>query len=309
MRKTLLGPTPLRRLALPLSALALVAAVMAASSGTGEGTSRLRAGPSSIVFTVLVTFLAVAVVLVLVALVLVATNVRTARADQAPAEPRRRRLTMAVVVTALAAFIAFLLFRLRKHPFVPRARGGAAAPGAPHVGSSPIHFVPAASYVTAGIVLALVLGFLALPVLLRARRGGFTGLRGLDGAPLEPGDVAGSPDDDGEVMRAVAAVRLADPSEEPDVRRAVVTAYLHMAAAAAAAGAPRGRGETAQEFLVTLLDSLGVRSGPARDLTAVFERARYSDEPVGEAERATALRALEEIRADLAAAGAVGVPA
>ena len=301
-QKRFFDSASLRWAAIPLSVLALVAGVMAATAGTNAGSSKVRAGPSSVVFTVVVTVLVLAAVAMLVALVLVASNIRPAQGGESPTEPKRRRLTVAGVVTAVVVFVVFLLSRLRRHHLVLRSRGAPGTVAAPHMTSSSIHFVPAASYATAAVVVALFLAFVLVPLLSQARRrhGRLHDLLGEVRTPVgEAGGVVAGP-----VSAAVAAVRVSDPSEEPDPRRAVVAAYLRMADAAEQAGAPRAAGETAEEFLQRLLSSLGVPGGPAVALTSVFERARYSYEPIGEEDRAAALTALEEIRSHLGSVAA-----
>jgi membrane protease YdiL (CAAX protease family) len=294
------GGLLVRRAALPLCALALVAVVMAATSGTGVGSATPRDQPTSVVFTVVVTLLALAVAMLLVALVVVLVGFRSGPQQAASLVPRRRRFGEVAVIVAIVAVVVYLLSRLRRHrPALSSRTGGSPRTGVV-AGSSHIGFVPTASLVTVGIVVALVIGFVVLPSLWRTRQAGWRRSAGL--ADLEmPGDTDSGA---GAVGASVAAVRIAEPSEEPDPRRAVVRAYVAMTGAAERAGAPRATGETAQEFLRRLLDSLGVRSEPAERLTAVFERARYSDDPIGEDDREEALSALDQIRSDL-----VGVPA
>ena len=66
------------------------------------------------------------------------------------------------------------------------------------------------------------------------------------------------------------------------------------------AGSGRGRGahETPLEFLRRVLER--VAREPGQVLTELFERARFSVEPMGELEKRSAIAALEQLRARVA---------
>ena len=63
--------------------------------------------------------------------------------------------------------------------------------------------------------------------------------------------------------------------------------------------------ETPTEYLQRIFVMSGAAAPPARALTGLFERARYSDRPVDEAMRSEAIAALGSLRQGLLA-GAVG---
>jgi hypothetical protein len=107
----------------------------------------------------------------------------------------------------------------------------------------------------------------------------------------------------GAISAAVAGVNVANPEDEPDPRRAIVAAYLAMTQAAARCGVRREPNETASEYLQLLLGIAGAPARPALQLTGMFERARYSTEPIGEDARSVAISSLRAIRAGIGSAG------
>jgi hypothetical protein len=94
---------------------------------------------------------------------------------------------------------------------------------------------------------------------------------------------------------AVAAAIPADP------RAAVLAAYARMEAAFASVGLARRPSDAPREYLARLEAGLGGGRAPAARLTELFERARFSPHPVGEATRSEAIGALETLRAELEA--------
>jgi hypothetical protein len=91
---------------------------------------------------------------------------------------------------------------------------------------------------------------------------------------------------------------LDDLRRERDVRRAIVACYARMERALASAGRERRAHETPLEFLRRVLER--VAREPGQVLTALFERARFSVEPMGEVEKRSAIAALEALRARVA---------
>ncbi len=92
---------------------------------------------------------------------------------------------------------------------------------------------------------------------------------------------------------------LEDLRRERDVRRAIVACYARMERALAGAGRERRAHETPWEFLARVLER--VAHEPGQVLTELFERARFSVEPMGESEKRSAIAALEQLRAEVAA--------
>ncbi len=92
---------------------------------------------------------------------------------------------------------------------------------------------------------------------------------------------------------------LDDLRGERDVRRAVIACYARMERALASVGGARRPPETPFEYLRRMLDRVAGPGGAARVLTELFERAKFSVEPMGEREKAEAITALEELRLGL----------
>jgi hypothetical protein len=92
---------------------------------------------------------------------------------------------------------------------------------------------------------------------------------------------------------------LDDLRREPDARAAILKIYRHFERALAGAAVPRRPWQTPTEFMRAVLSRLPLPPSPVRSLTGLFEIARFSRHPVGEAERESAWRSLTEIRAAL----------
>jgi Domain of unknown function (DUF4129) len=98
--------------------------------------------------------------------------------------------------------------------------------------------------------------------------------------------------------RAVGA-SLEEVEGEADPRRAIVAAWLGMGEVLARHGRRREPHEAPLEYLRRALDSVRVSRAAAQRLTALFERARYSDHRATEAMRSEALAALRDVRDEL----------
>ena len=90
-----------------------------------------------------------------------------------------------------------------------------------------------------------------------------------------------------------------DLRAEPDPRRAVIAAYARLEGALAASGLPRRPAETPEEYVVRVLAALEVPRRPVRELTGLYERAKFSQHPVDEPMRERAIAALIRIRDEL----------
>ena len=91
------------------------------------------------------------------------------------------------------------------------------------------------------------------------------------------------------------ALIQADLRAEPDARVAIIRAYGRFERALAAARAPRAAWQTPAEFMRTTLARLPVPAAPVRRLTALFEVARFSTNPLGAEARDAACDSLDEI--------------
>jgi hypothetical protein len=87
-----------------------------------------------------------------------------------------------------------------------------------------------------------------------------------------------------------------DLSTITDPRAAVIACYARMESALAVAGLAKRPAEAPLEFLARILTERNVLESSATTLTALFERARFSDHAVDETMRAAALAALRGVR-------------
>ena len=148
------------------------------------------------------------------------------------------------------------------------------------------------------VLVALVLAGSALATRWAARRG-------QDPAGEEDLDEAQAQQD--EVDLLVAAVDAADEGlhRHADPRAAVLAAYAAMAGQLSGGLARRGRAarrsDTATELLDRAVTAGLVDGAPARTLTELFHEARFSEHPMGEDARRSALDCLARVRGELAA--------
>lgn len=286
--------------------LLVLLAVVGASAEHGAGTAELRRGPASVVASSLITLAGLAGVGSLVLLVwgLVTRNRRTL--DSSAPKRHSPILVSGVLLAILACFAALLALAARNRHVAPLALAGRPLSRAGSTGSS-LPFNTAASVTTSGIVV----GIIALLVLAKMVRsiGWRRVLRRLHALPAladtEPDDSHGARAELEALGRELAELTVADPATEPDPRRAVIACYLSMLEVASRHGPERRHSETPTEYLQRIFVMSGAAAPPARALTGLFERARYSDRPVDEAMRSEAIAALGSLRQGLLA-GAVG---
>jgi hypothetical protein len=92
---------------------------------------------------------------------------------------------------------------------------------------------------------------------------------------------------------------LEDLREEADARRAIIRCYGRFEDALARSRVPRAPWQTPLEFMRDALARLPLPAAAVERLTRLFERARFGNEPLGRADRDTALGSLVEIRQSL----------
>ena len=92
---------------------------------------------------------------------------------------------------------------------------------------------------------------------------------------------------------------LDDVAGEPDPRRAIVAAWVGMGDALSRHGLRREPWEAPLEYMQRGLRAVHVSARSAQRLTALFQRARYSDHPATAAMRDEALAALRDVRDEL----------
>jgi len=222
---------------LSVLALLLFGAVAAAGSGVGIGSATLRRHPASVTFTIAVTLFGLFAVGCLIWVFSLSLLGHRGSRVRAGAPEKSRRLAAALPIVVLLVLVLFVA--ARRHPHLPSVRQSAAAGGAHTAAHSAVSFVPGASLWTLAVVVALfALVLLRRRVLRWRHHRPFGHLERRDHGVAWPSGEAGS------LARSLAEVRVPDPEEEPDPRRAVVAAYVAMTHAAGETGAVRRIDET-----------------------------------------------------------------
>jgi hypothetical protein len=90
-----------------------------------------------------------------------------------------------------------------------------------------------------------------------------------------------------------------DLRRERDARKAVIAAYAQMERALTSHGLARSRAETPLEYLGRVLRELAVRDTSVRNLTELFEYAKFSPHEIDDAMKEQAIAALAAVRDDL----------
>ena len=206
--------------------------------------------------------------------------------------PERKRrsiwwiLLLPFMVFGLAHTLAVLrAHRIGPHPGAPGAAGTGGAGAVHHTGGSswPVLVLFIVVALVAGAVTAYRRSRSAAPVF----------------ADPEPEPAPGP------LAEALAAGAQA-LREDPDPRTAIIGCYAAMERSLADAGSPAKAADTPAEVLARATAGGLVRSSCASTLTGLFRRARYSSHPMTEGDRAAAMEALAEVRADLGETAGVG---
>ena len=284
----------------------ILLAVIGASADDLAGASQLRRGPASVVLSVLITLAGLAGVASLVLLIWgLVTNKRKSLDGSAP-KRRSPILVSGVMLAILAGFTALLALAARRRHLQSFLAASGRPVSALHGAATTLPFSAVASVTTSGIVI----GIIAAVVLVKVIRSmsWHRVLRRLERSP-EDADEEPEPQDRGRpdleaLGRALGGLTVADPSVEPDPRRAVIACYLSMLEVAARHGPERRGTDTPTEYLRRMLALTGAGEAPATSLTELFERARYSERPVDETMRSDAIDALNRVRHDLLAGAA-----
>ena len=272
-----------------LGVLVLVGVVAVASTGsTPSGTTDSRP-PADILLDTFFTLGLLA--LIPAAALLVYGLMQRKEIAREIASGRYRRTSVWTYLVLMGLFAAAVYFRLTD--FKLDFRGGAnevvdlgsstqrpAPEGDPRDGSV---YQPELAWIPVLVVVALAAAGIAAYLVASRRREG-AGIR----ERLAAEQVAETLGDDFDDLRA-----------EPDPRRAVIAAYARLEGALASSGLPRRPAETPEEYVVRILDALEVRRGPVRELTGLYERAKFSQHQVDEPMRERAISALVRIRDEL----------
>jgi Domain of unknown function (DUF4129) len=112
------------------------------------------------------------------------------------------------------------------------------------------------------------------------------------------------PDDVKTELSTAISDAIDDLEREPDARRAVIAAYARMEGVLARRGHARKPAETPFEYLSRILLSLRVRAGAVRELTELFERAKFSTHEIDDTMKQRAISSLVSVRDDLRPAAA-----
>ena len=224
------------------------------------------------------------VVLALAGIVLLILRMIWARKSGKPLQRQRRSIWWLLLLPLAAFGLSKILQRLRQQ------RAAAAAAAHAHaVTANP----GAAGHLRVGnpwpllVLFAVVaLGAAALAVHRHRRR-----------IVLLPPEPDLEPDAEPLVAALAAGARVLH--SDPDPRTAIIGCYAAMERSLADAGSPPRMADTPGEVLSRATTSGLVRPAPATTLTGLFRQARYSSHPMTEADRAVAIDALAQVRADL----------
>ena len=225
------------------------------------------------------------VVLALVGIALLIARLIWGRDSGRPLQRRRRSLWWLLLLPLMVFGLAKIL-RMRHRVAPPRTTANHAATAA-----------GAAAHHPQGNPWPLLLLFAALAIAAVALTSYRRRRPGPRPAPDEAADATAAP-----LAAALAAGERA-LHEDSDPRAAIIGCYAAMERSLADAGSPPRLADTPAEVLGRATASGLVRSAWASTLTGLFRRARYSSHPMTEADRATAIGALAQVRSDLGGGG------
>ncbi|MBO0690445.1 MAG: DUF4129 domain-containing protein [Candidatus Dormibacteraeota bacterium] len=268
-----------------LAALFLAAILIGAGSATANVTGAVPGTPGSAVSLLLQTVLLLLAVLgaAVVALFVYALW----PLDPRPGRPARPfGVVRPLLIVCVAVLIAVLLVRSGVRPFggqlvsplgstPPRPPGQAAAAGST---GTLDWWLPALIVAVLTAAAAGTAWYLLRPGRRRRRPGAEAASAGA-----------------GELVEESLDVLL----RERDPRQAVIRAYAAMEVSFGRQGFPRQPFEAPLEYLARVLGQLRTQPDRVAALTALFELARFSHHPIGEAHRTEAIDLLREIRDEL----------
>ena len=276
-----------RTLAVAAAVVALAAVVAIASSGSVPSGSVAERRPSEGLADTLVSLVLVVMALsALASLVLLSFFGRyTAEGGMRPRRSPRQAMLLFLGAVAVIALCARLLAErggsLGGIFDTSRPEGRTAEP-VPESGYQPEFAVWPVVGVLALVVVALGAWWLSA----RARR---AALRTPPETPVE-------------ALADVLAATLDDLRSEADPRRAVIGAYARMERVFASVGLPRSAAEAPEEYVERVLGGIPISERAVERLTALFAWARFSPHDVRTETKEEAIRTLEHIQLELAAA-------
>jgi hypothetical protein len=279
-------PRPVTGAARPLllAGLLLAAVLIGAGSATANLAGAVPQAPGS-ALTLLLQTLSLLLVVVCAAVVALFVYALWPAGPRTAQAPRPLGVVRPLLILAVAVLVALLLVRSGVRPF-----GGSTA--SPFGGGWPRPPAQASPGSAAGpldwwlpllIVGALTVGAAAVAwYVLRPRR-------------PRPGVARGPTAPDAQLVEESLDVL----QRERDPRRAVIRAYVAMETSFGARGFPRRPFEAPLEYLARVLGQLQIGSARVAALTELFELARFSHHPIGEAQRTSAIDLLRAIREEL----------
>ena len=288
-------PRPLKAAAAGLLLSGLLALVMLGSRGShpgGQARLHEREVPAQAANDLL-TIVAIVYVLAVIVLIVAAYWLRTERVRQ-----KSRWLSQLVMLVLLMGAVALLASRISHTGLGERLRRGAeqaqqreptTGRRTPTLPNRPVARRPAE---LDWLLVALIgVGLVLTAVVVRARR-------------RQP---AAATEDEESVTEELATVvrdTIDDLRREPDARRAVIAAYARMERILGQHGNGRSPSEAPFEYLARVLLRLRVRAPAVKDLTELFERAKFSTHEIDQPMKERAIAALVSVREDLEAAHA-----
>jgi uncharacterized protein DUF4129 len=290
-----LQPSTGRSVRLAIVAVALLAllAVVAFASRSGLGHSGQATPTPGYVNYAFTAFL---IVFVLAIPVAAYGFLMQAREGTPERKSFRSRVIQNVLTMVFFLVLAFVVFYIKRHHgklFQVDTSGLKKAGDA--VKSRPKHvranYEPQFEWIVFWIAIA-ALAVAAVAVFVAHRR-----RKRRTAVPLASADVA-------EELAATMSESIDDLEAEPDARRAVIAAYARMEAVLARNGLRRRPSETPLEYLRRILLGLTARTEAVKQLTLLFEQAKFSRHDVDDGMKQQAIDALRVIRDDLRSAPA-----
>jgi hypothetical protein len=222
------------------------------------------------------------VILALAGITLLILRMIWARKSGKPPQRRRRSLWSLLLLPLVVFGLARILRQVRKRAPVRIAAGHGAAANA----GAATHWLLGNPWPLFALFAVVALGVAARAAYRRHRRD-----------LLPPPEPDREPDAEPLVAALAAGARVLH--EDADPRTAIIGCYAAMERSLADAGSPPRMADTPAEVLSRATASGLVRPAPATALTGLFRQARYGRHPMTEADRAAAIDALAQVRADL----------
>lgn len=272
------------RLALLATALVVLLAVVAFASRSGFGHAGRASPNSTYVNYAFSVFLILFVLMIPVAIWSMIMRARESDPRDRPSPLRQFLRTVSIIV--FFTLISWIIYRAHLHFHVPKNTAGAhtatgKAHGKPHATQPAQQTSPTFEWTVLWVALGLgAVGLVLLAMMWRRWKQ----------RTITPGPTVA------EEMAATIGEAIADLESEPDPRRAVIAAYARMERELGRHGLARRPSETAIEYLRRVLLDLTSSGAAVERLTALFERAKFSNHEITQRMKHEAIQALGEIR-------------